>query len=440
MVKSIRKRINNLFYWSTISCYLLLTSSCAIQKAQHDLLAAAPLKGAHIGIGIYNDSKNQWIAKYQSDHYFTPASNTKILATYVGLAYLGDSIPGWKIAENTDTLFLFPQGDPSFLHPEFSYQPIANLIRATNKQVMIALENKADNFDAFGNGWAWNDYSEDYQPERARMPLYGNVVHFYDNKTALNIKPSYFMEGNRFDYNQVKGKIWSRNKNDNHFFTTQQVNNDKYFQVPFSYKATEVLAALNDSLQFNRKIGALEYQPTITSRLVKTIPTDTLLKIMMSRSDNFYAEQILLMASAQLLGKIDDAAIIDTVISSEFSDLPQKMKWADGSGLSRYNLNTPENYIAILKKMHSRFGENRVRSIFEKGGEGTLSSYYKNFPGELYAKTGTLGGQVALSGFIFTQKKQKLYFSVLVANHISKTTTPVRKAVEKYLIEVAKRN
>jgi D-alanyl-D-alanine carboxypeptidase/D-alanyl-D-alanine-endopeptidase (penicillin-binding protein 4) len=201
-----------------------------------------------------------------------------------------------------------------------------------------------------------------------------------------------------------------------------------------------VLAALNDSLQLNRKIGALAYQPTVSSRLVKTIPTDTLLKIMMSRSDNFYAEQILLMASAQLLGKIDDGAIIDTVISREFSDLPQKMKWADGSGLSRYNLNTPENYIAILKKMHSNFGENRVRSIFEKGGEGTLSSYYKDFPGELYAKTGTLGGQVALSGFIFTQKKQKLYFSVLVANHISKTTTPVRKAVEKYLIEVAKRN
>jgi D-alanyl-D-alanine carboxypeptidase/D-alanyl-D-alanine-endopeptidase (penicillin-binding protein 4) len=173
---------------------------------------------------------------------------------------------------------------------------------------------------------------------------------------------------------------------------------------------------------------------------IKTIPTDSLLKIMMSRSDNFYAEQVILMASAQQIGKINDGAFIESVIKNDLSELPQPIRWADGSGLSRYNLNTPENYIALLKLMQSKFGEARVKNIFEKGGEGTLSAYYKNFPGEIYAKTGTLGGQIALSGFMYTPKKQKLYFSVLVANHVSKTTMPVRKAVEAFLIAVAKRN
>jgi D-alanyl-D-alanine carboxypeptidase len=51
-----------------------------------------------------------------------------------------------------------------------------------------------------------------------------------------------------------------------------------------------------------------------------------------------------------------------------------------------------------------------------------------------------LGGQIALSGFIFTLKKQKLYFSVLVSNHMSPTSAGVRRAVETYLREVAKRN
>jgi D-alanyl-D-alanine carboxypeptidase/D-alanyl-D-alanine-endopeptidase (penicillin-binding protein 4) len=116
------------------------------------------------------------------------------------------------------------------------------------------------------------------------------------------------------------------------------------------------------------------------------------------------------------------------------------MRWADGSGLSRYNLNTPENYVAILKSMQDQFGQARVTNIFETGGEGTLSAYFKNFPGELHAKTGSLGGQIALSGFIFTQKQQKLYFSVLVSNHMSPTSAGVRRAVETYLREVAKRN
>jgi D-alanyl-D-alanine carboxypeptidase/D-alanyl-D-alanine-endopeptidase (penicillin-binding protein 4) len=137
---------------------------------------------------------------------------------------------------------------------------------------------------------------------------------------------------------------------------------------------------------------------------------------------------------------MDYVAFVDIIIRQEFTFLPQPMRWADGSGLSRYNLNTPENYIAILKQMHAKFGEVRVKQIFEKGGEGTLSAYYKNFPGSLYAKTGTLGGQIALSGFIYTRRQQKLYFSVLVANHMSKTSAAVRKAVEGYLVEIAKRN
>jgi D-alanyl-D-alanine carboxypeptidase/D-alanyl-D-alanine-endopeptidase (penicillin-binding protein 4) len=116
------------------------------------------------------------------------------------------------------------------------------------------------------------------------------------------------------------------------------------------------------------------------------------------------------------------------------------MRWVDGSGLSRYNLNTPQNYVAILKKMQDEFGQKRVTQIFETGGEGTLSAYYKNFPGEIHAKTGSLGGQIALSGFIYTLKNQKLYFSILVSNHMSPTSAGVRKAVEAYLISVAQKN
>ena len=204
--------------------------------------------------------------------------------------------------------------------------------------------------------------------------------------------------------------------------------------------AENSIQLLNDSLHLTKPIQPLHYAPLLAQRTIKTVPTDTLLKIMMSRSDNFYAEQILLMSSAQLLSRMDDAAFVDSIIQQEFTFLPQPMRWSDGSGLSRYNLNTPENYIAILKQMHAKFGEARVNQIFEKGGEGTLSAYYKNFPGTLYAKTGTLGGQIALSGFIYTRRQQKLYFSVLVANHMSTTSAAVRKAVEAYLVEIAKRN
>jgi len=446
MAKSIRKRVNPFKFENLLRLLFILVatvmilSACSVRQAQKTLLSAEGVKGAHIGIAIYNDTKGAWLTKYQSDHYFTPASNTKILATYLGLQFLGDSLPGWKMAENADTLFLMPLGDPSFMHPEFKYQPVADIIKSTNKQVVI-VGNNQDQFEIFGSGWSWADYAEDYQPERSRMPIYGNVVHFYQsNKKLEAIKPFYFFK-DIVDLGKVEEKNWSRSRTGNRFFTTNENNKSKYFQVPFSQEdmpMVKALELLNDTLGKTISFQKQSTLPATSYKTIKTVATDSLLKIMMLRSDNFYADQIVLMASEQLFGKMDDEALLDSTKKLFFADLPQKMRWADGSGLSRYNLNTPENYIAILQQMQAKFGEARVKNIFEKGGEGTISAYYKNFPGTMYAKTGTLGGQVALSGFIYTPKLQKLYFSVLVANHMSPTSTQVRRAVETYLTSVTK--
>ena len=446
MAKSIRKRINPFKFENLLKLLfiavatIMILSACSVRQAQKTLLNSEGVKGAHVGIAIYNDSKEQWLSKYQSDHYFTPASNVKILATYLGLQFLGDSLPGWKMAENADTLFLMPLGDPSFMHPEFKYQPVVDIIKNTNKQVVI-VGNNQDQFEIFGSGWSWADYAEDYQPERSRMPIYGNVVHFYQNNKKLEaIKPFYFFK-DIVDLGKAEEKNWSRSRTGNRFFTTNENNKSKYFQVPFSQEdmpMVKALELLNDTLGKKISFQKQSTLPATSYKTIKTVPTDSLLKIMMLRSDNFYADQIVLMASEQLFGKMDDAALLDSTKKLFFADLPQKMRWADGSGLSRYNLNTPENYIAILQQMHAKFGEARVKNIFEKGGEGTISAYYKNFPGTMYAKTGTLGGQVALSGFIYTPKQQKLYFSVLVANHMSPSSTQVRRAVETYLTKVTK--
>ena len=446
MAKSIRKRINPFKFENLLKLLfiavatIMILSACSVRQAQKTLLNSEGVKGAHVGIAIYNDSKEQWLSKYQSDHYFTPASNVKILATYLGLQFLGDSLPGWKMAENADTLFLMPLGDPSFMHPEFKYQPVADIIKSTNKQVVI-VGNNQDQFEIFGSGWSWADYAEDYQPERSRMPIYGNVVHFYQsNKKLEAIKPFYFFK-DIVDLGKTEEKNWSRSRTGNRFFTTNENNKSKYFQVPFSQEdmpMVKALELLNDTLGKKISFQKQTTLPANSYKTIKTVATDSLLKIMMLRSDNFYADQIVLMASEQLFGKMDDAALLDSTKKLFFADLPQKMRWADGSGLSRYNLNTPENYIAILQQMHAKFGEARVKNIFEKGGEGTISAYYKNFPGTMYAKTGTLGGQVALSGFIYTPKQQKLYFSVLVANHMSPSSTQVRRAVETYLTKVTK--
>lgn len=431
MVKSFRKGINfPLLFISFYACLLL--NACSVRQAQRNLLQDPALQGAHIGAAVYNQSQQTWVDKYQSNLYFTPASNTKILSCYLGMKYLKDSIPGWQIKENADSIFLFPMGDPTFLHPDFPFQPVADLIKNTQKQVVLCLPTLPDAFSMFGRGWAWDDYADDYQPERSRMPIYGNVVTVTDTKNGTSVQPSYFIQGQEA---ATKYSIWTRDYRTNHFYATGKNTNDKLQQVPFitdpTYSLTKKL--IEDTLHPKLPLVIQKGWNASSASLLKTVPTDSLLKIMMNRSDNFFAEQVLLMTSAQLLGKIDDGAAIDTIKKIDFNFFPQAPQWADGSGLSRFNLNSPENYVALLQQMQAQFGLGRIKSIFAQGGKGTLGSYYKNIPGVLYAKTGTLGNQIALSGFIVTNKGTQLIFSVLVANHVSPTTYAVRKAVEKYL-------
>ncbi|MEO6187634.1 MAG: D-alanyl-D-alanine carboxypeptidase, partial [Ginsengibacter sp.] len=168
-------------------------------------------------------------------------------------------------------------------------------------------------------------------------------------------------------------------------------------------------------------------------------PTDSMLKPLMHRSDNFFAEQTLLMVSDKLLGVMNDAKIIDMLLKTDFADLPQKPHWVDGSGLSHYNLFSPLDFVNILNKMKNEFGMDRIKNILATGGSGTISNYYKTDSGFIYAKTGTLSGVVALSGFLYTQKNKLLIFSTLVNNHHS-TTTEIRKAIEKFIEGVRNKN
>jgi D-alanyl-D-alanine carboxypeptidase/D-alanyl-D-alanine-endopeptidase (penicillin-binding protein 4) len=160
-----------------------------------------------------------------------------------------------------------------------------------------------------------------------------------------------------------------------------------------------------------------------------------MLKPMMHISDNFFAEQTLLMAAQEKLGQMNEYAIIDTLLKTHLANLPQKPTWADGSGLSRYNLFSPQDFVHLLLQMKKEFGMPRLQNILPTGGKGTLANYYLQDSGYIFAKTGTLSGVVCLSGYMITPKNRLLIFSVLT-NNFKGRATAVRRAVEKFLHEL----
>lgn len=417
----------------------IFIASCSIQqkisKSAKQVINDSSLLTAHVGISIYDPAAGKYLYNYQGDKYFVPASNTKIPTCYAAMKYLGENLRGLDYLETDSVLFIRPTADPSFMHRDFKSQPVFEYLVFSKKK--LAFVEPVWQAEVYGSGWAWNDYNSDYMSERSDMPIYGNIIEYNLSKNGNK----YDLKGDirffRYALNPYVDPITPnirirRRRVDNTFDVFSSNGTFTKAQIPF--RTFENQRLLEDTLK--KAWLSNVYPPSDTKfKSIYSQPTDSLLKPMMHRSDNFFAEQSLLMVSNEMLGVMNDEKIIDTLLKTDFRDLPQKPRWADGSGLSRYNLFTPQDFVAILNKMKNEFGMERIKVIFPTGGEGTISSYYKDASGQIFAKTGTLSGVVALSGYLYTKKGKLLIFSTLVNNHQA-SATAVRRAVEKFIQSV----
>ena len=416
---------------------LILIYSCTPTKrigktAQKNVIESKALSNAHIGISIFEPATGKWWYRYQDDKYFVPASNTKLATCYAAMKYLGDSLAGMDYLETDSVLFIRATADPTFLHRDYKTQPAFAFLKKQTKKLCYVFPNP--DVEAYGDGWAWNDYNEGYMAERSELPIYGNVIEY---KLQKNNK-SYILNGDipffKYALNSLVDSLSphiqiTRIRYENTFYVQPAKGNFSTVQIPFRTYQNQRL--LEDTL---KKAWLDKVSPPINAKFISihSQPTDSLLKPMMHRSDNFFAEQSLLMVSNSRLGYMSDAKIIDNLLQTDFKDLPQKPRWVDGSGLSRYNLFSPQDFVTILNKMKSEFGMERIKNILATGNNGTLTNYYKADSTYIFAKTGTLSGVVAISGFLYTKQNKLLLFSVLVNNH-NAAATEVRRTIEKFI-------
>ena len=449
------------FQIAVFICFLASLLSCSLskqiqQQANNILQQDTVLKTGQYGISIYEPASNSYWYNYNADKYFVPASNTKLFSMYAGMKYLGDSLVAARVEKSSDNnLYILPSGDPTFLHNEFNNQPLVNYLNSLPNNCHVYVANNFWNANALGSGWAWDDYTAPYMAERSMMPLYGNLITFKFIGDTLTSMPYTLMdilisadfttdEWGKFE-NRTKKKLPAN-------FTIERLlgtNQYEFKKATEKFEEAELAMKIDDDLIKNllaAKFSTLNFQTgKILSPINKTHyqqihsqPTDSLLKPMMHNSDNFFAEQTLLMASNEHLGYMSDEAMIDTLLKSDLKDIPQKPTWVDGSGLSRYNLFTPQAFVYLLNKMKNEFGLERLKNILPTGGIGTLKNYYLSDSAFIYAKTGTLSGTIALSGFLITHKNKLLIFSILTNNFKGRATS-VRRAVEKFIQGIRKK-
>jgi D-alanyl-D-alanine carboxypeptidase/D-alanyl-D-alanine-endopeptidase (penicillin-binding protein 4) len=164
---------------------------------------------------------------------------------------------------------------------------------------------------------------------------------------------------------------------------------------------------------------------------------------MNKESDNHSAITIFKMLGAKFKsnpGSLEDG---QEVISSFLTGLGvdrYSYEILEGSGLTRYNKVNAEMYIKMLKYLYDdRFlFDYFMNSLAIAGKDGTLKNRMigTGAEGNVYAKTGTLNGVSALSGYVIDSDNEILIFYI-VMNGFGGNATPMRDVQDYFCMNLA---
>ena len=412
----------------TVSVFLLTLGSCKLiesfsiaGKVGKEINRSEVFSKYFTGLSVYDPMTGESVIDINADKYFTPASNIKILtlATYLELGL--DSIPSFWVHPDQS---ITPLGDPTFLHPDFPSQPaFTNIKKIPGRNLVVRIPLKTS---SYGPGWAWDDYHYNFQPERSSFPIYGNVLRVQLKNNTLNVSPSFFTP-----YIDTASTNPSRLHKFNLFNIPQsKLRDTTELEIPFITEEELLEVLLTDTLYKSIEFSAFsggQITDTVYNQSAKSV-----MALMMQRSDNFIAEQLLI--NAQLItGRSSIESMLYYTNSTVFQDTPDRLIWVDGSGLSRYNMVTPRSMVAVLEKIRNKLTWNEIQYIFPTGGvSGTIRNWYQSESPYVFAKTGTLRHNHNLSGFLKTRSDRILIFSFM-NNHYPFSNGEVKREMEKIL-------
>lgn len=381
------------------------------------------------GFALYDMDANKMIYELNSDKYFTPASNTKLFTFYTCLKMLGDSIPAFKYITRSDSLIFWGTGDPAFLHSDLKGINGLNFLKNVDKKLFFSSGQYQNGF--FGAGWAWDDYNDYYQAEITELPVEDNVAVVYADKNGeLQITPSLLKQYLRCDSNfkPAAFKVQREFVSNSFVYPAMKMPDDYRKEIPWKTSTALTLALLQDTLK--KEVAEVHLPLADSVKIIYDANADSVYRRMLQPSDNFIAEQLLLVCSSTKFKIMNADSVIAYSKAHYLNDLPDLPQWVDGSGLSRFNLFTPRSIVALLCKISDEMkNDSLLHSLMPIGGvAGTIKTAYKTDNGQpfVWAKTGSLSNNHNQSGYLVTRKGKRLAFSFM-NNNFTRPTKEIRE-------------
>ncbi|MCT7951506.1 D-alanyl-D-alanine carboxypeptidase/D-alanyl-D-alanine-endopeptidase [Ancylothrix sp. C2] len=445
-----------------------------LPKAIDSITNRPEFRRASWGISIEPLATSTPLYHRQAEKYFIPASNAKLLTTAAALLKLG---PDYRIrtsvyanpvnGDSVPVLRVVGRGDPSLTTAQLKSlaTQLKNWgIRNVNQ---LVIDDGFFRGDLVNANWEFEDIQAGYGAPVNSLILNQNAVNFtlfpQQAGEPLLVKWDDSQEGASWEVENTSMTVTS---NEEEFIDVGRDLTKPVLYVSGQLRAgsepestsVAITQPATNFLQKFRQVLAAEGIRVKSTKVIKdgTPNADEVELAMVSSpplielinrtnvdSDNLYAEVLL-----RLLGTVSDNtkaaqfqtanAGLDTIRNAlaELGLDPKSYKPADGSGLSRHNLTSPEALVNLLRVMASTPVADMYRNSLPVAGvSGTLASRFRNTPaqGIVQAKTGTLSGVASLSGYLNNRNYEPLVFSIIV-NQSDLTSSTIRRSIDDIVV------
>ncbi len=466
-------------------------SSCASQKSVQTLddvsmtkeklgrhldkiLADSVLQQSNVGIKVVSLASGKTLYERNSGLLFHPASNMKLLTTALALKRLGPNFrfktelvtaPEVSHIETIDAnIYLRGTGDADLLTEDLQ-EMVDEIASKGIKEINGNLVCDASYMDDlyWGKGWMWDDASAWYWAQISALSVNDNCVTLtvkpgkkkgaplqvamepatsymqiidkartvgrYDSvaRDSFKVLRKWKKPANIID---IEGGMWSGSSEREYIIDV--------IDAPLYVGTLMKELLVKAGIRFNGEVVMGEAPDSSKALAVHlSEPMSASVNNTNKESDNLSAELLLKAVAAerrQQPGSASDGISELYKLYDEWGVDSSSYYLADGSGVSRYNVITPNMLCVLLQEMHKDF---KIQAEFKAslpiaGVDGTLEDRMKGTPaeGKLRAKTGSLRGVSTLSGYTTGFNGEELAFAIMVSHFVG-STSKIRKVQDR---------
>lgn len=485
-------------FLAALLCSSLLTAQTLSERIDSILDSTDSSRRAYWGLRIVDLSDGSVVYQRNADHYFIPASNTKLLSTALALTRLGpdyrltttvecDAAPGVDGRVTGDVRFI-GVGDPNlsarvlpYKKDEFGPDPLHDVADLADQVVAkgvrriegnITGDDTAFVYEPYPDGWSIDDPVWEYGAPVSALTLNDNAVTVTVTPGGKAGDAASILISPPVDallvLNQVKTVATGENR-------------ISFDRLPGSNELIVRGQILVKTAAHSEKLGiddpALFAARALRSELIKRgvaiagtavarhrAPDDATaapsgfelarhvshpyvedLQVTDKESQNLHAELAILQSARAKngIGSRKAALAEMKTFLREIGISDKDYFLRDGSGLSRMTLLTPELLTKLLAHMYNSPVRDVWVSLLPVGGQdGTLLRRFaadRKAALAVHAKTGSISHVAALSGYVLPETGKRYAFSI-IANDLNAADSEARGLIDKIVLTLVTSN